>query len=100
MFDIDGFLDFMPAQEGEAREMPEEHHPSLLPLSTAPPGRENLSRLKKFSSSSSSLHSNGNCLLHTTVCPARLLLLDTNMLDANFPVGQRGRHFRATAWKA
>ena len=83
MFDIDGFLDFMPAQEGEAREMPEEHHPSLLPLSTAPPARENLSRQKKFSSSSSSLHSNGNCLLHTTVCPARLLLLDTNMLDAN-----------------
>ena len=38
MFDIDGFLDFMPAQEGEAREKPDEHHPSLLPLSTAPPG--------------------------------------------------------------
>jgi len=81
MFDIDGFLDFMPAQEGEAREMPEEHHPSLLPLSTAPPGRENLSRLKKFSSSSSSLHSNGNYLL-----PACPLLLDVNMLDANIPV--------------
>jgi hypothetical protein len=41
-------------------------------------------------SSSSSLHSNGNYLLHTTLCPARPLLLDANMLDANnIPVGQR-----------
>ena len=38
MFDIDGFLNFRPAQEGEAREKEkrEEHHLSLLPLSTAP----------------------------------------------------------------
>jgi len=40
----------MLAQEGEAREKHEEHH-----LCTR--ARENLSRLKKFSSS---LHSNGN----------------------------------------
>ena len=53
-----------------------------------------LSRLKKFSSSassSSSLYSNGNYLhfFMTTVCPARLLLLDANMLHANISVGQR-----------
>ena len=44
---------------------------------------ENLSRLKRFSSSSS-LHSNGNYLL-----PARPLLLDANMLDANIPSRKR-----------
>ncbi|KAN0082318.1 hypothetical protein V8E54_003616 [Elaphomyces granulatus] len=33
----------MPGQEGEAWEKREEHHPSVLPLSTAPPGRANLS---------------------------------------------------------
>jgi len=42
-FDLDGFLDFMPAQEGEAREKPEEHHPAVLPLSTAPPGTREIS---------------------------------------------------------
>ncbi|KAN0085439.1 hypothetical protein V8E54_001906 [Elaphomyces granulatus] len=42
-FDIDAFLEFMPGQEGEAWEKREEHHPSVLPLSTAPPGRANLS---------------------------------------------------------
>ena len=35
-FGVDAFLNFMPAQEGEAWEKPEEYHPSVLPLSTAP----------------------------------------------------------------
>jgi len=42
-FDIDGFLDFMPAQEGEAREKPKEHHPAVLLLSTAPPATREIS---------------------------------------------------------
>jgi hypothetical protein len=58
---------------------------SLLPLSTAPAPGENLSRLKKFSSSP--LHSNSNYLLHTTLCLAPPLLLDANMLDANTSSG-------------
>ncbi|KAN0073175.1 hypothetical protein V8E54_008395 [Elaphomyces granulatus] len=71
-FDIDAFLEFMPGQEGEAWEKREEHHPSVLPLSTAPPGRANLSIPSEkvfFLSSSSSLHSNGNYLhiLHDNV---------------------------------
>jgi hypothetical protein len=36
-FDIDAFLEFMPAQEGEAREKEgKSDHLLLLPLSTAP----------------------------------------------------------------
>ncbi len=85
-FGIDAFLNFTPAQEGEAWEKREEHHPSILPLSAAPAHPSSLKIFSSSASSSSSLHSN---LLHTTVCPARPLLLDANMLDANISVGQR-----------
>ncbi|KAN0075712.1 hypothetical protein V8E54_006982 [Elaphomyces granulatus] len=44
-FGIDAFLNFMLAQEGEAREKHEEHHLSLLPSSTAPARPEKISSL-------------------------------------------------------
>jgi len=79
------------AQEGEAREKPKEHHPAFCRSPPHPCHPRNLVRLKKifFLSVLTASDSNGNCLLHTTVCPARPLLLDANMLDANISVGQR-----------
>ena len=47
-FGIDAFLNFMLKQEGEARERREEHHPSVLPLSTAPAPEKPLQAEKIF----------------------------------------------------
>ncbi|KAN0075796.1 hypothetical protein V8E54_007066 [Elaphomyces granulatus] len=62
-FDIDAFLEFMPAQEGEAWEKREEHHLGSAPLNRTPWLPTPSPKLKKFSSSASSslsLHSKGN----------------------------------------
>jgi hypothetical protein len=58
-FDIDAFLEFMPGQEGEAWEKREEHHPSVLPLSTAPLAPEKIFFILRLYLSSSGLQRAG-----------------------------------------